>query len=102
YLKTKEVLKVVAEKLQVGSLILVSIKNELGGSDVELTVYGNNGEDILFSEHKLVKNNDIEEISDLILVWLELYSKSIPYDAEVSGVLGDQVTLDVDKSFPVK
>lgn len=102
YLKNKEVLARVAEKLTVGSLALVSLKNELGGVEVSLTVYGENGEDIYYAEKSLVESEEIEELAGTISGWLDLYAKTIPYDAMVSGVLGDQVTLDVGKNFNIQ
>ena len=45
YLKQKEVLKTVAEKLQVGSIIRVALVNEIKGVEIQLEVYGDDGED---------------------------------------------------------
>ncbi len=101
YLKSKEVLKTVSEKLNVGSLLLVTIKNEIDGHDMKLTVYGENGEDIYFNESMLVKTQDVNKMSGVINDWLEMYAKTIPYDAKINGVLGDQITLDVGKSHVV-
>jgi hypothetical protein len=102
YLKTKEVLVTVADKLKVGSLILVSIKSELNGVEVEMSVYGDNGEDLYFSEKTLMTSDEIEDISQRIKNWLEMYSKMIPYDAKINGILGDQITLDVGKGYPIQ
>lgn len=101
YLKTKEVLSTVAEKLKVGSLVLVTLKNELGGIEAQMNVYGDNGEDLFFSEKATLNNDDIELISQTIKNWLDMYSKMIPYDAKINGILGDQVTLDVGKGYPI-
>lgn len=95
YIKTKEVLTTVGNKLKVGSLIVVNLKYDLNGVEVELNIYGDNGEDLYFSENKVIPKEDIEKINELIIGWLEIYSKSIPYDATVIGILGDQITLDV-------
>ncbi len=102
YLKTKEVLAAVADKLKVGSLILVSLKNELNGIDAELTVYGETGEDILFSERVELANDDIELVSETVGNWLAMYAKMIPYDAKITGILGDQITLDLGKGYPIQ
>lgn len=102
YLKQKEVLRLVGERLRVGSIILVSIKNELNGVDLNLEVYSENGEDIYFSEASALSRDDIELISDTALNWLDIYARSIPYDAKVTGVLGDQLTLDVGKGYPIQ
>lgn len=102
FLKTKEVLTTVSEKLKVGSTILVTLKNELAGTEIEMTVYGDNGEDIYFSEKTLLKGDEIELISQQVRNWLEIYSKVIPYDAKINGILGDQITLDVGKGYPIQ
>lgn len=101
YLKTKEVLSTVADKLQVGSLILVTLKNELGGVEAEMSVYGENGEDLYFSEKTTLNNDDIDLLAQTVKNWLDMYSKMIPYDAKINGILGDQVTLDVGKGYPI-
>lgn len=102
YIKQREVLRLVGEKLNVGSLIYVSVKNELNGVDVTLDVYGDNGEDIYFSEAASLQKDDVDLIADTALNWLDVYSRSIPYDAKVIGVLGEQVTLDVGKGYPIQ
>jgi hypothetical protein len=101
YLKSKEVLVTVSEKLKVGSLILVSLKNEINGIDAEIKIYGENGEDLYFSEKTSLKTDEIDVVSDAINNWLEVYAKTIPYDAKINGVLGDQITLDVGKGYPI-
>ncbi|MBA2406080.1 MAG: hypothetical protein H0V66_14990 [Bdellovibrionales bacterium] len=102
YLKQKEVLKTVAEKLQVGSLIRVALVNEIKGVEIQLEVHGEDGEDLYFSEKVLIGTDDIETISQTINNWLDTYSKTIPYDAKINGILGDQITLDVGKGYPIQ
>ena len=102
YLKTKEVLSTVAEKLQVGSLVLVNLKNEINGVEVSMQVYGENGEDLYFSEKSQLNSDDIETISLAVKNWLLMYSKMIPYDAKINGILGDQITMDVGKGYPIQ
>lgn len=101
YLKSPEVIKTVAEKLGVGSIIRVSIINELKGVEIQMDVHGDNGEDLYFSEKLLSRSDEIEDISQVVNNWLETYSKTIPYDARINGVLGDQITLDVGKGYPI-
>lgn len=102
YLKTKEVLATVANKLKVGSLIRVALVNEVKGVEVQMEVHGENGEDVYFSEKTLLTSDDIEVISSTIENWLDTYAKMIPYDATITGILGDQVTLDVGKGYPIQ
>lgn len=102
YLKQKEVLKTVAEKLQVGSIIRVALVNEINGVEIQLEVHGEDGEDIYFGEKTLVNTDDIETLSQTVKNWLDTYSKTIPYDAKINGILGDQITLDVGKGYPIQ
>jgi hypothetical protein len=102
YLRKKEVLATVAEKLKVGSLIFVNLKNEINGIEVEMQVIGNNGEDIYFFEKNLLENDDVDLVSQNLINWLQMYSKMIPYDAKINGVLADQITLDVGKGYPIQ
>lgn len=102
YLKTKEVLSTVANKLKVGSLVRVGIVNEVKGVEVQMEVYGESGDDIYFSEKTVLQTDDIEVISSTVQTWLDTYSKMIPYDATVTGILGDQITLDVGKGYPIQ
>lgn len=102
FLKQKEVLKIVGEKLQVGSLIRVSLINEIKGVEVQLNVHGDNGEDLYFSEKTLLQSDDITLIAETVSNWLDMYAKTIPYDAKINGILGDQLTLDVGKGYPIQ
>lgn len=102
HLKQKEVLKTVADKLQVGSLIRVSLINEINGIEVQLDVSGENGEDLYFSEKSLLQTDDVGIIAQTVSNWLDMYAKMIPYDAKINGILGDQITLDVGKGYPIQ
>lgn len=102
YLKTKEVLATVADKLKVGSLIRVGLVNEVKGVEIQMEVYGETGDDLYFSEKTLLQSDDIEVISSTVKNWLDTYAKMIPYDATVTGILGDQITLDVGKGYPIQ
>lgn len=102
YLKQKEVLKTVSEKLKVGSIVKVTLVNEIRGVEATLEVFGDNGEDLYFSEKALLNGDEVELISNQVTNWLELYSKTIPYDAKINGILGDQLTLDVGKGYPIQ
>jgi hypothetical protein len=101
FLKRKEVLEVVAQKLQVGSIILLSLKNEINSMDLEMEVYGEDEGDLYFSEKVTIESNEIENIVDVAKNWFSIYAKTIPYDARITGVLGSQVTLDVGKGYAI-
>lgn len=102
YLKNKEVIQTVAGKLNTGSIIRITLTSELRGVELELTVHGENGEDILFNEKTLLKSNEIPDIVSRVRNWLQMYAKMIPYDATVNGILGDQLTMEVGKDLPLR
>lgn len=102
YLKTKEVLQTVANKLRVGSLIRIDLVNQINGVEVKMDVYGENGEDLYFSEKTLLNKDDIDLIAATVKNWLDVYAKMVPYDAQITGILGEQITLDVGKGYPIR
>lgn len=102
HLKTKEVLQTVSEKLKVGSILRISIINDLKGVEIQMEVMGENGEDLLFSEKAILNSDDVDVITSTVRNWMDMYAKMIPYDAKVNGILGDQITLDVGKGYPIQ
>jgi hypothetical protein len=102
YLKNPEVIKTVAEKLKSGSIIKISMTKEINTIEIELEVLGQNGEDLLFSEKTVLQKDDMDLITSQLTSWLEIYSKIIPYDGIVTGILGDQITIDSGKNYSIK
>lgn len=102
YIDKPEVLKVVAEKLNVGSIIRIALESRVGGIAVRMLVYVNNGEDVAFDEQIFLQEEKIELISQQIKTWLALYAENLPYDGQVSGVLGEQVTVDIARTAGIK
>lgn len=102
HLKSSEVIKVVADKLNVGSLIRINIVNEINGVEVEMEVHGSNGVDSYFHETTSLASDDVNEIVLQITKWISDYNKIIPYDALVTGVLGEQVTIDLPKDLVIR
>jgi hypothetical protein len=102
HLKTPEVLRTVAERLKSGSIIRVNLVKEIGTLEVQLDVMGSNGEDLLFSERSVLNKDDLEVAAQTVRNWLDIYGKIIPYDGKITGILGDQITLDVGKGYPIK
>lgn len=102
HLKNPEVLKTVGDRLKVGSIIRVTLVSELRGVELELSVHGENGEDLYFQEKMSISSDDINAITSRIQNWLDTYSKTIPYDAAVTGILGDQLTMDVAKNYNIR
>lgn len=102
HLKTPQVVRVVADKLHTGSNIRVSLVSEINGVEVHLDVVAGDGETILYSERSLLAKDDLEIATQTVRNWLEVYGKTIPYDGKITGILGDQITVDHGKGYPVK
>ena len=101
HLKSPEVIKVLAEKTNSGSLIKVNIQNELKGVTVAIEILGSNGDDVYFKEKATVDNKEVDLISQRIKNWLDEYDKQIPFDGIVTGILGSQFTVDIGKASGV-
>ncbi len=102
HLKSPEVLKTVAERLKVGSIVRVNLVKEINSLEVQLDVIGSNGEDVLFSERSVLTNDDLTVAAQTVRNWLEIFARILPYDGRITGILGDQITLDVGKGYPMK
>lgn len=97
-IKDPSVIRVIAEKTKAGSLIKVKLVKELNGIAVQINVFGSNGEDIYFSEKGQSRQDDYKVVAQMIKNWLNVYSKQIPYEGKIVGVLGTQFTIDAGKS----
>ena len=102
HLKTPQVIRVVADKLHTGSIIRVNLVSEINGVEVQLDVVAADGETLLYSEKTQLAKDDLELASQTIRNWLEVYGKLIPYDGKITGILGDQITVEVGRGYPVK
>ncbi len=94
-LEDPRVLKIISEKTQTGSLIKVEITNQIQGVDLEIGVFGENGEDVYFKEKTRLTVDDPKVIAQTVKNWLSVYEKQIPYDGRIIGVLGNQFSIDV-------
>lgn len=101
HLNNSEVIKVIADKTKAGSLIKIDLVGQVNGIEIEIKILGENGEDVYFKEKSVLQTDDINVIARTIQNWLEIYSKSIPYDARVIGVMGDQFTIDIGREFGI-
>lgn len=101
-LQNPEVLSVLAQKTKTGSLVKVKLENLMKGTSVKVEVYSSNGKDLYFQEKTQINTDDHLVISQTVKNWLDIYEKTIPYDARVIGVLGNQLTLDVGKNSFVR
>lgn len=97
-LESSEVLKLISDKTNAGSLIKVRLENLTRGMKVSTSVIGPNGKDIYFEQTTDIESDEIEVIAQTVNNWLDVYEKNIPYDARITGVLGTQFTIDVGQS----
>lgn len=102
YLQNKEVLKLIAEKTNSGTLIRVDIISQVEGVDLLVEVMGANGEDLYFREKTKLDSAEPALIAQTINNWLRVYEKVIPYDGRIIGVLGGTVTIDVGRNYGVR
>ncbi len=102
HLRTPLVVKVVADRLKVGSIVRINLRKEIGTLEVQVDVVSENGEDIYFTEKAVLNKDDMDLAFQTVRNWLEIFGRTIPYDGKVMGVVGDQVTLDVGRMYTVK
>jgi hypothetical protein len=102
YLQNENVLKTVAERMKVGTLIRVALKYEVDKLEIKLDIVGENGRDIYLGEKTVLTEANVDMAATTIFNWLELYEEFIPYEGKVLGVLGDQVTFSFPKSKTLK
>lgn len=102
HLNDERVLKTVADKLQVGTLIRLDIEYEVNMARLTLDVLGENGKDIYFSEKAAMDSPDADQVTQRVKSWLEIYETSIPYDGKILGILGDQITFSYPKNSSIK
>ncbi|MBF0363590.1 MAG: hypothetical protein HQK49_21395 [Oligoflexia bacterium] len=104
HLDNPEILKTIAQKVGVGSLIKVDLetRTDLRGVDITIEVRGSNGKDIFFKEQIRADRDDLQVMSQLIINQLVEYSKLIPYDGKIVGILGTQMTIDTGKANSIK
>ena len=102
YLDNAEVLKILSEKTKAGSLVRIKIDTKSRGTELQIKVNGENGEDVYFSEKTILKTDEITVIVQTLKNWLELFEKTIPYDGRIIGVLGNQYTIDLGKTSGIR
>ena len=101
HLQSPDVLKVIADRTRAGSLIRINIESEVDGVNVKMDIIGSNGEDRFFSDETKMQRDDPDSISRQVRNWLNEYERSIPYDAKILGVLGDQFTFEMGQTYGV-
>jgi hypothetical protein len=102
HLANKEVLRAVAEKTRSGSLIKISLSNHLSGIMLNLSVIDFSGEDIVYDNKVFLRDIDIDKIADASKNFLEEFKIQIPYDAQVIGVVGDTLSVDMGSQTGIR
>ena len=102
HLEDPNVLRTVADRMKVGTMIRIDIKYEVNQAAVTMDVIGENGKDVYFSETTILAEVNAPTVVNTIKNWLEIYESSIPYHGKVVGVLGDQITFTVPKHLKIK
>ncbi len=98
YLDDPNVIKTVADRLKVGTIIKVKLKYEVDKIEVTLEIFGENGSDIYFSEKMVVDKIELYPVKSAVENWLDIYETNIPYDGKILGILGDQVTVSIPRN----
>lgn len=103
HLQNPQVLELIADKTHSGSLIKIILDIDAQGSTtVDVQVISENGKDLYFKEKTQLKSPDVAMIAQTINNWLDVYGGAIPFDGVVTGVLGQQFTLNIGKNLNVK
>ncbi len=104
-LYTEEVLKTVANKLLVGSMIRLEVNQYLLGYDVHLTILSKEGKD-LYVRKKQFNQKSLSMISNVINFWVQGFTKKTPFHATIVEVQKETILVDypgkVDELFPNK
>ena len=95
YLVREDVLKIIAQKTNSGSLIKVKITPKDTGVELSMNVIGMNGSDVYASQNTTFERANSYVIAQMVKNWLEEYRQSIPYDGLIIDALGSQFTIDI-------
>lgn len=101
HLKNPKILKLLASKMNAGSLIKIEMRPEVKGVEVKLEIIGENGEDKYFIRKSLITSATVDSLAQQAKYWLNEFEKIIPYSARVIGIIGDQFTIDMGKDVGI-
>jgi len=104
-LHSDEVLRTVAEKLSVGSMIRVEVNEFLLGYEVTLDIFSKEAK-LLYSRKKRINQKSVELLSSVVNFWIQGYTKETPFDATIVEVQGETLLIDYpgknEELFPNK
>lgn len=101
HLNNKDILKVIAEKTNSGSLIKINLKLKGKRPELSLEIIGDNGVDRYFKETAEIEINETPLIIDTLKGWLDLYEKTIPYDGRITEISKKYFIIELGKSLRV-
>ncbi len=100
FLDQQKVRKIIADKLDVGSLFRVRyFKKKDGSLKVLFKVLGENGRDYYYEEERIFFKPTTESISKQIVGWIKEFDEALPFDAAVVQVFEDKVKFNRGKEI---
>ncbi len=100
YLDQQKVRRIVADKLEVGSLLHIRFFDRQDGSlKVTFKVLGENGRDYYYEQERIFFKKESKEISDQLVAWIKEFDEALPFDAAVSQVFEDKVKFNRGKEI---
>jgi hypothetical protein len=100
---TIEELRGLAEKTNTGALIFLKINHKsLNEIELGMEIVGEDGEIRLFENETSVTSPTLESLYDIVLNWLDIYSKEIPFDARVIHFQKEYLIINSGKDFDLK
>lgn len=101
HLNNAALLSSIAKKMRAGALLRIKLDHAPNGIEIDFAIIGANGEDIYFSQKGIVDASVASLVTAKIVSFLEIYASTIPYDAQIVGVVGNQIQLDSGKAFNI-
>jgi len=99
HLENSDVLKIISEKTDAGALIRLKLFPQPNGAKITMSIIGENGVDLYFNETTIVPSMDPSVIAQAGINWLNQFAKTIPYEGTVTGILGEQFTVNAGKNL---
>lgn len=100
YLDQQKVRRIVAKKLEVGSLFYLRLFDKEDGSfKLVFKVLGENGRDYYYEEERIFYKQDPIEISKQVIEWIKEFDEALPFDAAVFQVFEDKVKFNRGKEI---
>ncbi|RLA65041.1 MAG: hypothetical protein DRQ89_02140 [Epsilonproteobacteria bacterium] len=99
HLNSPDVLKIIANTTNAGSLIKISLINRGDMTKIQMKIMGENGSDILFQDEKDLTSDRENNLALTAIDWLNEYSKKIPYDGRVIKISGEELVINVGENL---